>query len=65
MTCIGDANAAACEAGFEPFLTCEIEASREVLNVCYNNDIGTYRFGSLIDPELTLTETVEMIDCTP
>ena len=40
MTCLGSASAAACESGFEPFLSCKNEASRKALNVCYNVSVA-------------------------
>ena len=57
---------AACLAGEEAFMTCQIENSTKSLRVCFDDQTTFYRFGTVgKPPELTLSEPIVTVDYRP
>ncbi len=55
-----------CPIGQEEFMSCNIENSKNVLSVCFDDTNAYYSFGPQgRSPDLALSEPIEMIDYTP
>ncbi|WP_411642631.1 hypothetical protein [Loktanella agnita] len=56
---------AACDAGEQTFMSCQIAGDDRLLSVCFDEATAHYSFGPAGKPELTLDEPITTLHYTP